>query len=484
MISWMQKHNRYLVWTIWIATIAFIGAGFVGWGSYQFGVNPDKIAKVGDVEISKSKYDFVYASIYENYNKQLNGQLDEAKAKELNISAQAMSMVESQAKLLNLAKHYGIDISKDEIAKNIQNTDAFKVNGVFDKELYNQQLSSMRLKPSAYDEMLKDEITITKLLYLLKSNPTIYENTVISSSLLAQNNIAYQVLTENDVNIDTSDDKLRLYWSKNKNDFMHQEKYELDILWTPLNKDGISQKEITNLYNQESYKYVDVNGKTLPLEQVKDSIKNSIAAIKSKKAAQKEYIDFKNNKIKASEKIIVSDINISIPQEILNEVKQLTTNSILKPKVIGDRYATIKIVNKIQPKVKSFEEAKEEVIKKYRSETSKTSIQKLAKDRLKTIDKTSNIDTKTVSIRSVVNLNGLNNEESAYFLQKLFTSTEKNGIIAIGNKVIVYNILSKNLLTMDKNEEKMVYRNSYDLKKSIFEINLLKFIDKKYVTTN
>ena len=24
MISWMQKHNKYLVWTIWIATIAFI----------------------------------------------------------------------------------------------------------------------------------------------------------------------------------------------------------------------------------------------------------------------------------------------------------------------------------------------------------------------------------------------------------------------------------------------------------------------------
>ena len=29
MIAWMQKHNKYLVVTIWIATIAFIGAGFV-----------------------------------------------------------------------------------------------------------------------------------------------------------------------------------------------------------------------------------------------------------------------------------------------------------------------------------------------------------------------------------------------------------------------------------------------------------------------
>ena len=49
MISWMQKHNKYLVWTIWIATIAFIGAGFVGWGSYSFGSKAGNVAKVGDV---------------------------------------------------------------------------------------------------------------------------------------------------------------------------------------------------------------------------------------------------------------------------------------------------------------------------------------------------------------------------------------------------------------------------------------------------
>ena len=51
MISWMQKNNKYLVWTIWVATFAFIGAGFVGWGSYSFGSKAGNIAKVGEVEI-------------------------------------------------------------------------------------------------------------------------------------------------------------------------------------------------------------------------------------------------------------------------------------------------------------------------------------------------------------------------------------------------------------------------------------------------
>ena len=65
MISWMQKHNKYLVWTIWVATIAFIGAGFVGWGSYDFGAKAGNVAKVGSIEIPQSKLNMVYSDIYQ-----------------------------------------------------------------------------------------------------------------------------------------------------------------------------------------------------------------------------------------------------------------------------------------------------------------------------------------------------------------------------------------------------------------------------------
>ena len=53
MISWMQKHRKYLVITIWISTIAFVGAGFVGWGSFDYGSMSGDVAKVGKVKVSK-----------------------------------------------------------------------------------------------------------------------------------------------------------------------------------------------------------------------------------------------------------------------------------------------------------------------------------------------------------------------------------------------------------------------------------------------
>lgn len=56
MIGWMQKHKKYLIITIWISTIAFVGAGFVGWGSYSFSSTSNAVAVVGDRKISIENY--------------------------------------------------------------------------------------------------------------------------------------------------------------------------------------------------------------------------------------------------------------------------------------------------------------------------------------------------------------------------------------------------------------------------------------------
>ena len=81
----MQKHNKYLIVTIWVATIAFIGAGFVGWGSYQYGSKASAIGKVGDIEITQEKFDMTYQNLYNRYNDIFKGKFDEAKAKEMGL---------------------------------------------------------------------------------------------------------------------------------------------------------------------------------------------------------------------------------------------------------------------------------------------------------------------------------------------------------------------------------------------------------------
>ena len=73
MITWMQRHKKWLIITIWISTIAFVGAGFVGWGQYSYGDKAGAVAKVGKIEITQGELQKAYSRLYTRYNQMLQG---------------------------------------------------------------------------------------------------------------------------------------------------------------------------------------------------------------------------------------------------------------------------------------------------------------------------------------------------------------------------------------------------------------------------
>ena len=77
MLTWMQHHKKYLVITIWISVIAFVGAGFAGWGAYDFNLNrSSSVAVVGDEKITFSEFNMRYNQIFGYYNQISNGALE------------------------------------------------------------------------------------------------------------------------------------------------------------------------------------------------------------------------------------------------------------------------------------------------------------------------------------------------------------------------------------------------------------------------
>ena len=73
MIGFMQKHKKYFIITVWVSTIAFIGAGFVGWGNYNFSLTNNAVAIVGDTKISFEKMQREYGRLYSIYNQLMGG---------------------------------------------------------------------------------------------------------------------------------------------------------------------------------------------------------------------------------------------------------------------------------------------------------------------------------------------------------------------------------------------------------------------------
>ncbi len=93
MISWMQRHKKWLVITIWISTIAFVGAGFVGWGSYDYGSKGGTVAVVGDREISVDEYQREYSSLYDQYARIFGNQFNQEMADKLKLKQVAYNTV-------------------------------------------------------------------------------------------------------------------------------------------------------------------------------------------------------------------------------------------------------------------------------------------------------------------------------------------------------------------------------------------------------
>jgi peptidyl-prolyl cis-trans isomerase D len=482
MISWMQKHNKYLVWTIWVATIAFIGAGFVGWGSYDLSSKAGNVAKVGNVKISQTKLNLVYTSIYNQYNEAMQGTLDEKKAKEMGLVQQAFSRLATQAKILNFAQEVGIVVSDKEVVKRLQAIPSFTKDGQFNKEIYDAYLKSQRLKAKTFEATLREELIIQKTIALLNTESLPLEIEAISAAMNASDKLAYQVLSTDDINLTIDNTKIKSFWEMQKDNFMTRQMYDLSIVWTESKDTVVTEDEIKSYYDTNSFNYTNAEGKQLSFEEAKTKASHDLKLKKTKKSAQKAYISFKKGKLTEDEKITLPIDDLKLTKSVWTALKEKSTGDILKPKVIADMYATIKIENIVLPRVKTYDEAKKEVTKLYTIQAKKEALLALAEKTLKSINSSNSIVSEFIKFKQNVKLEPLNNQESLQFLQKLFTSTKEKGIISVADKVVVYNVLEQKLAPMDANQTESVKQTVNKLKQNTFESNLIKMLDKRYPT--
>jgi len=482
MISWMQKHNKYLVWTIWIATIAFIGAGFVGWGSYSFGSKAGNVAKVGNVEIKQSQLNMVYSNIYANVNQQFQGKLDEEQAKKLGLVQRAFSVLSAQAKIINFANDAGIVISDKELSDKIEDMVAFQKDGKFSKDIYRNYLNAQRLKPKNFEATLKRDLLVTKTLKLLDAPALPLEVESFGASTSVADKISYKVLSHDDVTYTADEAKLKTFWENQKENFHTKKKYDLSFLWTPSKETTFTDKELKDYYDANSFNYTDAKGKQLTFEEAKEKATKDLRLKKTKKAAQKAYIAFKKGEIKSSEEMTLSEGDLKLTPVIWKELSTKAKGDILKPKIIGDQYVTLKINTIKEPQVMTYEEAKDKVSKLYEAQTKKEALIKLSETTLEHFNEENATSTDFITLNKFDNLKPLNSQESLQFLQKLFTSNKEKGIISLSDKVIVYNISEQKILPLDENKTVSIKKTIKNIKKKTFESNFLKMLDSKYPT--
>lgn len=168
MITWMQRHKKWLVSTIWISTIAFVGAGFVGWGSYDFGKKSGAVAVVGDREITVNEYQREYSALYEQYAKIFGDNFSKEMAEKLKLKDLAYKMSIEKNLILSYADEIGLTVTDEDIAKELLKYEAFIKNGKFDKDTYIKVLNRNGTTATEFEDSLKRNTLLQKLKNFLR----------------------------------------------------------------------------------------------------------------------------------------------------------------------------------------------------------------------------------------------------------------------------------------------------------------------------
>jgi len=481
MISWMQKNNKFLIITIWIATISFIFSGATA--GFSFNIKNNSIGKVGSVELERDRFSMDYNNLFNRYNQMMQGKFDKDQAKKMGLENQVLESMKVQARILNLSKEFGIVTTDEETGTKLASFPAFQKDGQFNRENYDTFIKNSSFDKDTFEKSLKDQITIEKTLEMLSSKTLKNEYKAFQLAFEVADKIKYTLLTEKDVSVEINEKKLKEFWEARKDQYQTEKKFTLDIQWTETKEAEVNDAEIEEFYAENKFNYTDKSGKIMPLADVKEWLTDDIKVKKSHKSAYKRYLKFEKGEMEKSETLTLNLNDPKLSPELWNEINSKNVNETIKPKVVEKKYASVKIVNIVNPVTKSFEAVKKEITPLYQAEESKIALSALADKKLTTIDNDEvNVSTFITLDNVETQKFGLNQQETANFVSKLFTSDREKGIIPIGSKVMVYKIVEQKLITLENNNTSDLLKSTDQVKKQSFEANLIKKLDKLYPT--
>ncbi len=477
MISWMQKHRKYLVVTIWISTIAFVGAGFVGWGAYSFSADKsNSVAKVGDVSITGNELQSSYNNIYSYYNQMLGGKLTQEKAEQLNLQEVALNQLVQQTLLLNYADELGITAVESEVLAQIQSIDNFKKDGVFDKETYFKTLKAINKKTKVFEEGIKREIIINKLNEALKMPHTTLELETLGASLYLKDQIKVKLIDVKNSDINVSDEALKSYWSEHKTDYMSEKSYTIEQIKVSSTDIEVDDKSLEEFYNDNKHIFKGDDDKILSFEDSKEKVKAKLQLKKAKKEALKKYLSFKDGKIQADETRTLTAKNSDIPFEKIATSK---VGSYIKVIELKDGYITAKLTAINEPKPLEFETAKDAAYNSLFQESKQKLLQGRAESET-LAEGTSTLDFITRDDASKVTMLSIN--EAGAFLNHLFAQSQKRGHYTFSDKAIVYEITDQQLSSSDQNatQKEELIKNAGLIKNNTSQNMLIKQLETRY----
>lgn len=472
MIDWMQKHKKWLVITIWISAIAFVGGGMVGWGQYDFSLTKDSVAKVGKIEISTNDFRRAYSQEFEDMFERNNGNFDEVKAKEIGLENIVLERLIMDALLKNYALDLGLRVSDQEVIKSLKEMKEF--NGEdesFSKEVYEDILKKNRIKKTDFEENIRKYLLTQKIVRLLnmelKTNDL--EVDTLKGALSFSDEVEFFRIKKSDIKVELTDKEVEDFYKQVKDEYKTNAVYKVSLLESKLDSMQVSEDEIINKCNA-----LGKSNEECQDYELKKEIKQNIQKDKNKEEALKEFVLFKKNQSKLAKELTLSLDSGELPNEVIEVISKLKINEMNKKPIElenGD-YVSFKLLSKTDSKAKEFNEVKEIIKARLKSKKQQEELVKLAKEKLP------NFKGELIKIHRLDFDKQIFGEPFSLAME-IFNSTNTSGYVIINDSAVLYRIKNQH-----KDTKKLEYldwtRNTLLLKNAIVNDFIVSYLRSKY----
>ncbi len=482
MILWMQKHKKYLVVTIWISTIAFVGAGFVGWGTYSFNASNSWVAKVGNTKITQDDFQQEYSRLFAIYNQLTGGNLSQKDAQTMGIHTQTIDNLIRTTLMLNYARDLGLYVSDERVAIEITKENQFYENGHFSEKKYRNILEANNLRPSDYEESIRKFLLLQDLYSLFKVSVTDLEKESVVAGLYMKDDISIEVLEARNNILNISDNEIQEYWNNNQQRYMGEQHY--NIIVDTFKKSDITPTDSQLLDYYERYKtnYIDTNKKPLKFENVKEKVVQDYRISETEKKALRRYVEYKKDsehyegeQLKATQK----ELNEKFGSELVDALFALKPKEALKPIQTSESFITLRLMSIDDAQPLDFETAKERVASDVLTQKRQ---EELRADSIKALQTFKGNAIGWVGRDEVSKLPMLPAQEAAEFLTQLFGRLQSKDYMITENKAILYEIHNQELFDIQNlsDNKQFLEESVTQLKEKLLENAFIEYLQSRY----
>ncbi|MCK5542787.1 MAG: SurA N-terminal domain-containing protein [Desulfobacterales bacterium] len=384
MLGYLRERSGSWIIKIILGFIIIIFAFFFGVGGFgPKGQGP--VAMVNDQAISFEEYKQSYESIVEQYRTRLGDNYDPKILEQYNVKQNALDRLIEEKLVLIAAKNFGVKASGKEIADSLKELSFFQTDSIFDFDKYKKVLANNSMTPEMFELSQKKLITQQKIRNLIFDTVIVsdmealkwhkYLNTKVSINYIKFDPVAY---TE----INPSHEAVKNYYIDNRENYKTDVKLNVEYLKfsTEDYKEKIktTNKELEEYYEENSQLYnipekVEARHILIKTDQALD--KNKIE--EKRKEAMKIYemaIDKENKFEELAKKYSEGPSNSNggylgsfakdeMVEPFSDKAFSMKAGEISEPVKTRFGWHIIKVLAKLEPSKKFFNDAKDEIEK-------------------------------------------------------------------------------------------------------------------------